>query len=67
MMTTQEFSNLMRRVYRFRLLDNARRFACRAQGHMIVMGDCDDDGGWYWVGVISVTEQLNRAGYEYVR
>ncbi len=67
-MTTPEFNELMKRVRRFRSIYNARSFAYGCdKTHMIVMGDVDEDGGWYWVSVPAVTEKLNRAGYEYVR
>jgi hypothetical protein len=67
-MIMQEFNELMKRVHWFRSIDNARSFACGCdKTHMIVMGDVDENGGWYWVSVPAVTEKLNRAGYEYVR
>ena len=63
-----EFNKLMKQVFRFRSIANARAFADGATKlHMILMGDCDDDGWWFWIAVPAVTERLQRAGYEYLR
>lgn len=63
-----EYTNLMKRVARFRSLANAQQYADGATKlHMILMGDADEDGGCFWVAVPAVTEKLHRAGYEYVR
>jgi len=49
----------------FRSLALARQCVAHcAKPHRIVMGDCDGDGGVYWVVVPADAARLERAGYE---
>jgi hypothetical protein len=67
-MDAKTYQNLLKRCFKFRSLPNARTFANSCDKlHMIVMGDSDEDGGWYLVAYPAVTEKLVKAGYEYVR
>lgn len=62
-MTTEVFNQLMKEVYKFTSYALARSFADHAvKMHLVLHGD----DGKYWVAVPRVTEQLAKAGYEYV-
>lgn len=49
----------------FRSLELARQCVAHcAKPHWIVMGDCDEDGGVFWVVLPADAARLERAGYE---
>lgn len=63
-------NDIIRRAAKFTTLRNADSFVNRVAGSgcylRIVMGDCDDDGGVYWVVSPANAEILRNVGYEII-
>jgi len=60
--------NIIKRAAKFRKLSGAISWAAMSdKPHRIVMGDCSDEGGVYWVVTPANASRLEKMGYEIMR